>query len=425
MLDALLDSFRTRPADSGTVLRVIRDGTRTNRHSEFRNEHRHGHRPAAPGPGRLAARDRLTRALSWAAALGIGGSILIMIVASAARYSAAVPPMPWPPGWPPAGDRRPPAGAGGVRRAVGRGGRGRRRRHRRAGRGGARRPVPGPAADRGPPSWPSSRSPLLPPAGSTDTLSYATFGRIAVLGHNPYVMTPNQLSKTSDPIGQLAIQLWRSRGSLYGPLATAEQWAAAKLGGTSAAADHLLAEAVERDRVPAASRSAWTGCCAPTRPGGPGRTCSGRSTRWCSGGWWRAATWTCSPRRASFFGLIAGAHPAGSRRRPARNRRCAGPRRWSRWPRARWSGWAWTSCSPTCCSPRRWPGRCGGWPGALLAAAAGFLVDVRAPVPGGGQAAASQALLIAPRQGLRRQLLPAVQRGVAAPRCRPTSDAVA
>jgi hypothetical protein len=30
---------------------------------------------------------------------------------------------------------------------------------------------------------------VLPPAGSTDALSYATFGRIAALGHNPYVMT--------------------------------------------------------------------------------------------------------------------------------------------------------------------------------------------------------------------------------------------
>ena len=36
--------------------------------------------------------------MSWLAALGIGGSILIMIVASAARYSATVPPMPRPAG---------------------------------------------------------------------------------------------------------------------------------------------------------------------------------------------------------------------------------------------------------------------------------------------------------------------------------------
>ena len=48
-----------------------------------------------------AVPDRLTRALAAASAAGIGSSILIMIVASAARYSPAVPPMPWPPGVPP------------------------------------------------------------------------------------------------------------------------------------------------------------------------------------------------------------------------------------------------------------------------------------------------------------------------------------
>src|SRR6266436_2326363 len=31
---------------------------------------------------------------------------------------------------------------------------------------------------------------LLPPAGSTDALDYAAYGRLAVLGHNPYVATP-------------------------------------------------------------------------------------------------------------------------------------------------------------------------------------------------------------------------------------------
>ena len=75
---------------------------------------------------------------------------------------------------------------------------------------------------------------VLPPAGSTDTVSYATYGRMALLGHNPYLMTPEQLQRTGDPIGQLAHLTWRRHPSLYGPLATAEQWAAASLGGTSA-----------------------------------------------------------------------------------------------------------------------------------------------------------------------------------------------
>ena len=55
--------------------------------------------PDAAAPQSRAA--GLTLALAWASAIGIGGSILIMIVASVARYSAAVPPMPWPPGAPP------------------------------------------------------------------------------------------------------------------------------------------------------------------------------------------------------------------------------------------------------------------------------------------------------------------------------------
>src|SRR5258708_25870524 len=43
---------------------------------------------------------------------------------------------------------------------------------------------------------------VLPPAGSTDPLSYPTYGRIAVLGHNPYVMTPVQLRRSGDPVGR-------------------------------------------------------------------------------------------------------------------------------------------------------------------------------------------------------------------------------
>src|SRR4029077_18627933 len=34
---------------------------------------------------------------------------------------------------------------------------------------------------------------VLPPAGSTDSISYAASGRTAVIGHSPYVMTPREL----------------------------------------------------------------------------------------------------------------------------------------------------------------------------------------------------------------------------------------
>ena len=74
---------------------------------------------------------------------------------------------------------------------------------------------------------------VLPPAGSTDSISYATYGRIADIGHNPYVMTPAQLRASGDPIGLQTTRNWENDPSLYGPLATGAQWGAARLGGTS------------------------------------------------------------------------------------------------------------------------------------------------------------------------------------------------
>src|SRR5262249_1293438 len=56
-----------------------------------------------------------------------------------------------------------------------------------------------------------------------------------VLGHNPYVMTPGQLRHTGDPVARYEPSIWSKHVSLYGPLATGEQWAAAELGGTSMA----------------------------------------------------------------------------------------------------------------------------------------------------------------------------------------------
>ena len=76
---------------------------------------------------------------------------------------------------------------------------------------------------------------LLPPGGSTDSLSYAAYGRIALLGHNPYVMTPAQLRALGDPIGLQTTHNWARDPSLYGPVAIVADWTAAKLGGTSIA----------------------------------------------------------------------------------------------------------------------------------------------------------------------------------------------
>src|SRR5579863_3905131 len=81
---------------------------------------------------------------------------------------------------------------------------------------------------------------LLPSAGSTDSISYAANGRTAVIGHSPYVMTPLQLERSGDPIGrQIPFaeipSSWTTTVSVYGPVATGAEWAAAELGGTSLA----------------------------------------------------------------------------------------------------------------------------------------------------------------------------------------------
>jgi len=56
---------------------------------------------------------------------------------------------------------------------------------------------------------------------------------MVVIGHDPYVMTPQQLRLSGDPIGRVAPHPWQRVHSVYGPLATLEQAAAAELGGTS------------------------------------------------------------------------------------------------------------------------------------------------------------------------------------------------
>ena len=81
---------------------------------------------------------------------------------------------------------------------------------------------------------------MLPSAGSTDSISYAASGRTAVIGHSPYVMTPLQLQRSGDPVGRQIPSgeipsSWMNAVSVYGPGATAAEWAAAEFGGTSLA----------------------------------------------------------------------------------------------------------------------------------------------------------------------------------------------
>ena len=76
---------------------------------------------------------------------------------------------------------------------------------------------------------------VLPPAGSTDILDYATFGHIVTLGHTPYVWAPYHLRVNGSAFGTQVPAEWARHVTLYGPLATFEQFLAATLGGSSLA----------------------------------------------------------------------------------------------------------------------------------------------------------------------------------------------
>jgi hypothetical protein len=78
---------------------------------------------------------------------------------------------------------------------------------------------------------------VIPPMGSADMLLYVAYGRIATLGHSPYVMTPAQLKSSGDPVGAVAVHAYRHDPSRYGPVATATEGAASELAGDSVASD--------------------------------------------------------------------------------------------------------------------------------------------------------------------------------------------
>ncbi|MGE5132289.1 MAG: hypothetical protein ACM32E_05185 [Gemmatimonadota bacterium] len=194
-----------------------------------------GWRPDAPGRGPRRARprsDRVTRALTWSAAAGIGGAALVMVAVALAGPSRSVVHLSPAQAGPLQSLQLHPsqmlvavavwsavvAGGAGVAAALAAVARGARPSGRLlAGLGLALAAVLA----------------VAPPAGSTDTLDYASYGRMVVIQHDPYVMTPRQLKLSGDPIGRIVPRPWQGVHSVYGPLATLEQAAAAELGGTS------------------------------------------------------------------------------------------------------------------------------------------------------------------------------------------------
>jgi hypothetical protein len=182
---------------------------------------------------------RSATALAGLAAAAIAVATLIIVVISAAGPSVAVPDLPHPPGGPPwwhdlhltatfvtvALWAAMVAGCAGVIAgliAV----------HR-----GARPPVRAVLAFA---FLAVTVVTVLPAAGSTDAISYAADGRMAVIGHSPYVMTPLELQRSGDSIGrQIPFaeipSTWTTTVSVYGPVGTGTEWIAAELGGSSLA----------------------------------------------------------------------------------------------------------------------------------------------------------------------------------------------
>jgi hypothetical protein len=71
---------------------------------------------------------------------------------------------------------------------------------------------------------------FLPPIGSGDHLNYAAYGRMVVLGHDPYATRAVDLP--ADPvIGE--VEEWRQAPSVYGPIATGQEAFASWIGGES------------------------------------------------------------------------------------------------------------------------------------------------------------------------------------------------
>ena len=76
---------------------------------------------------------------------------------------------------------------------------------------------------------------FLPAAGTTDTQSYAIDGNMIVLRHSPYVFTPATMVTLGDKLAVGSPYTWAHQLSDYGPIASAEEWLSAELGGASMA----------------------------------------------------------------------------------------------------------------------------------------------------------------------------------------------
>jgi hypothetical protein len=75
---------------------------------------------------------------------------------------------------------------------------------------------------------------LVPPLTSADVLMYAAYGRLQVIGRNPYEVTPADIFRGQyDPVMHWTERPWTDTPSVYGPITSWTQVAANKLGGTN------------------------------------------------------------------------------------------------------------------------------------------------------------------------------------------------
>jgi hypothetical protein len=78
----------------------------------------------------------------------------------------------------------------------------------------------------------------LTPVGSSDTASYAMYGRMAAQGADPYTVSPYYWVYKLHHLVDVSYYkdvgvLWHKQPSVYGPIATAIQWFAARIGGAN------------------------------------------------------------------------------------------------------------------------------------------------------------------------------------------------
>lgn len=69
---------------------------------------------------------------------------------------------------------------------------------------------------------------VVPPLSNGDIGSYAAYGRAAVLGESPYATVPSDFP--GDVIAAAAEDPWRDQASVYGPVASATHFLAARIG---------------------------------------------------------------------------------------------------------------------------------------------------------------------------------------------------